>query len=292
MVDIREETGWNQMRYDIRTYTIQNERNRVSGNPGEIPEDYMYVGDKCFLNNGKVHGVTLPPGCKVIGKHAFEGCQFQKTVSFPPSLTEIKKRAFAGNRRLRKTFFPYTVEKVGTECYRECSSLKIVEFEKNSRCKTISEGTFDSCTRLEKVCLPDTLKVIKKRAFYRCKELKKIAIPNSVTNIGKEAFYFCGLEELQLPVSLKIIDDSAFFRCKNLKTVFIPPNVRVIGRWAFHGCSRLEKLEIFHDPDEIGPWIINKSCTIVCQKGSKIDAYGEEYGFRREYVDIPEELNG
>lgn len=100
------------------------------------------------------------------------------------------------------------------------------------------------------------------------------------------------MEEIELPANLKNICDSAFFRCKNLRTVYIPASVRTIGRWAFHGCSRLERIEIFHDPDEIGPWIINKSCTIVCQKGSRIDAYAQEYGFQTEYVEISEELDG
>ena len=231
MERVAEEAGWNQKRYDIRTYTAQNERNRRNGVAGEISDEYIYIGDKCFLNNGKVHGVTLPAGCRVVGKQAFEGCQFQKAVEFPESLVEIKRRGFAGNRRLRK----------------------VAEFEKNSKCKVISEGIFDSCTKLERVCLPEAVKSIEKRAFYRCKELKEINLPNSVTEIGEEAFYFCGIEELELPTNLKIIGDSAFFRCKNLRTVYIPTSVRTIGRWAFHGCSRLERIEIFHDPDEIGP---------------------------------------
>lgn len=239
-----------------------------------------------------MHGVTLPAGCCVVGKQAFEGCQFQKAVEFPESLVEIKRRGFAGNRRLRKVVFPHNLERIGAQCYRECSNLKVAEFEKNSKCKVISEGIFDSCTKLERVCLPEAVKSIEKRAFYRCKELKEINLPNSVTEIGEEAFYFCGIEELELPTNLKIIGDSAFFRCKNLRTVYIPTSVRTIGRWAFHGCSRLERIEIFHDPDEIGPWIINKSCTIVCQKGSRIDAYAQEYGFQTEYVEISEELDG
>lgn len=40
MSGITEETGWNQRRYDIRTYTTQNERNRRVGTAGEIPEKY------------------------------------------------------------------------------------------------------------------------------------------------------------------------------------------------------------------------------------------------------------
>ena len=287
-----EEAGWNQKRYDIRTYTAQNERNRRTGTAGEIPAQYIYIGDKCFLNNGKVHGVVLPPECRVIGKQAFEGCQFQKAVEFPESLVEIKKRAFAANKRLRRAYFPYTLEKLGVQCYRECCNLKSAEFEKNSKCKVIPDGAFDSCVKLETVCLPGAVRVIEKRAFYRCKELKNIVLPNSIMEIGEEAFYFCGIEELELPVNLKVIGDSAFFRCKNLKSVYIPESVRVIGRWAFHGCSRLEKIEILHDPDEIGPWIINKSCTIVCQKGSKVDAYAKEYELKTEYVELTEELDG
>lgn len=203
-----------------------------------------------------------------------------------------QKKRVCGEPTTPKSSFPHNLERIGAQCYRECSNLKVAEFEKNSKCKVISEGIFDSCTKLERVCLPEAVKSIEKRAFYRCKELKEINLPNSVTEIGEEAFYFCGIEELELPTNLKIIGDSAFFRCKNLRTVYIPTSVRTIGRWAFHGCSRLECIEIFHDPDEIGPWIINKSCTIVCQKGSRIDAYAQEYGFQTEYVEISEELDG
>ncbi|MFR8354132.1 MAG: leucine-rich repeat domain-containing protein, partial [Blautia obeum] len=162
---------------------------------GEIPDEYIYIGDKCFLNNGKVHGVTLPAGCRVVGKQAFEGCQFQKSVEFPESLVEIKRRGFAGNRRLRKVVFPHNLERIGAQCYRECSNLKVAEFEKNSKCKVISEGIFDSCTKLERVCLPEAVKSIEKRAFYRCKELKEINLPNSVT--GWEEAFICGIEELE-----------------------------------------------------------------------------------------------
>ena len=142
MSGITEETGWNQRRYDIRTYTTQNERNRRVGTAGEIPEKYIYIGDKCFMNNGKVHGVVLPPECRVIGKQAFEGCQFQKMVVFPESLVEIKKRAFAGNRRLRKTVFPHNIEKIGAQCYRECSNV-IKAGKKNGTAKitvTLASG--------------------------------------------------------------------------------------------------------------------------------------------------------
>ena len=83
MERLNDEIGWNQLRYDIRTYTAQNERNRRGGEAGKVPDGYKYIGDRCFLNNGKVHEVVLPEECRIIGKQAFEGCQFQKVVAFP-----------------------------------------------------------------------------------------------------------------------------------------------------------------------------------------------------------------
>ena len=292
MERLNDEIGWNQLRYDIRTYTAQNERNRRGGEAGKIPDGYRYIGDKCFLNNGKVHEVVLSKECRIIGKQAYllldeiqEVPQFQKAVDFPDSLLEIKKRAFAENHRLRRVVFPVSLEKLGAQAYQECNKLRSVEFPNDSRCTVISEAAFDSCVNLITVKLPLRTQVIERRAFYRCKELKEINLPATVREVGEEAFYFCAMEELELPMNLRVIEDSAFFRCKHLREVYIPESVKKIGRWAFHGCSRLERLEILHDPEEIGPWIINKSCTLVCRKGSKVDHYAREYGFKCEYVE-------
>ena len=45
MERVVDETGWNQKRYDIRTYTAQNERSRRIGTAGEIPDEYIYIGE-------------------------------------------------------------------------------------------------------------------------------------------------------------------------------------------------------------------------------------------------------
>lgn len=74
-----------------------------------------------------------------------------------------------------------------------------------------------------------------------------------------------------------------FFKCCNLTSVVIPPNVRYLGKWIFHGCNRLQYLEIRHDPEFIGEWIINKAATIRCYKGSKVDRYCQQSGFKVEY---------
>lgn len=48
--------------------------------------------------------------------------------------------------------------------------------------------------------------------------------------------------------------------------------------------NRLQYLEIRHDPEYIGEWIINRAATIRCYKGSKADRYCQESGFKVEYL--------
>lgn len=275
---------WQKIHNDRRTYTSVLARR--SNNSGKIPEEYIYIDNKCFMANGKVHEILLPSGCRVIGKQAFEACQFQKEVEFPEGLRIIGARAFAENHRLKRAHFPRSLIRIEKECYRECNHLISAEFHTESQVKVIPDGIFDSCVRLERVVLPEHVEVIKQRAFYRCKELKELKLPETIKEIERESFYFCSLEELKLPPRLVRIGDSAFFRCKMLREVSIPESVSYIGRWAFHGCSRLEVLEILHDPDYIGEWITNKSCTIRCCPGGKVDQYCEEYGLKREYVEL------
>ena len=269
----------------MRTYTRLMADQQKNELIQTIPEQYNSIGDVCFKNNGKMKEIWLPLGCKVIGREAFYVCHIRKEVILPGRLTEIRAGAFAGNCNLPRTDFPASLEKLGKQCYKDCNNLKSVRFASGSRCTEIPEGAFEGCVKLSELILPDGAETIGNRAFYKCKELKKVRIPDSVIRIGEQAFYFCKLEELQLPDVLQELGDKAFFKCNGLKSVLIPKSVQKIGEGVFHGCNRLEYLEIHHDPEEIGPGIVNKSCTIRCRKGSRMDAYCEENGLKTEYID-------
>lgn len=53
----------------------------------------------------------------------------------------------------------------------------------------IADNTFNSCSGLVSVILPEGLKTIGKRAFSSCSSLDTIVIPSSLTTIGQEAFF-------------------------------------------------------------------------------------------------------
>lgn len=80
-----------------------------------------------------------------------------------------------------------------------------------------------------------------KGSFEECSSLKQIEIPDSVEVIGKFAFSGCELlEELNLPNSLRVIDYSAFSRCESIVDITIPMSVTFIGIQLLAGCSSLE----------------------------------------------------
>ena len=72
------------------------------------------------------------------------------------------------------------------------------------------------------------------KAFYEDEKLEKIILPNTLRIIGREAFAGSSLETAILPKSLLIIEDGAFAD-SSLKSVNIPDSVSVIGEEAFSG---------------------------------------------------------
>lgn len=169
--------------------------------------------------------------------------------------------------------------------FLENRKLHTVCFHPDSQIQTIRKNTFGECKSLSSLILPDSITDIEDRAFYRCRSLQSVSFPEKLKRIGGQAFYFCNFTSLELPDSLEILEDSAFFKCNNLEYVHLPQNVRHIGKWAFHGCNRLKVLEIRHDPEYIGDWIINRSAAIRCYRGSRVDQYCREAGFKVEYLD-------
>ncbi len=121
--------------------------------------------------------------------------------------------------------------------------------------------------------------------------VKKVIFPDTLKVIEAEAFRFTGLEELNLPEGLVELGDSAFFQMQQLKTCRDPGEC---------GCDRtlgipwLQPSGNRRNPSRsgyVGPWIVNKSCTIRCYKGSKMDAYCDEYELKREYIGAESVVN-
>lgn len=146
----------------------------------------------------------------------------------------------------------------------------------------IGEYALSQSASIEKITLPNTLKIIYGSAFFATVSLTEITIPDSVLYIGDEAFRHClNLEAINFPSSVVVIGNAVLRDTPKLESItvdngnanyhsdnnclvetatkklvagctnsIIPDDgsVEIIGREAFRGCIGLKNFEF---PDSI-----------------------------------------
>ncbi len=144
--------------------------------------------------------------------------------------------------------------------------------------------SFDGCSGLTSIILPNSLNSIDDFAFYGCNSLPSLAIGNSVTSIGSHAFFNCSgltgvyyagdlsgwcniffggfasnplyyahnlyidnelVTDLVIPETVTRIKQYAFYGATCLKSLTIPNSVTKIDQDAFRNCSNLEYITVF-----------------------------------------------
>ncbi len=124
---------------------------------------------------------------------------------------------------------------------------------------SIGYGTFQNCSGLTSVIIPNSVTRIDIFAFGSCSSLTSVTIPNSVTSIGRSAFQRCrGLTSITIPNSVTSFGDDAFSGCSGLTSVTIPNSVTSIGNYVFDGCSGLTSVTIPNSVTSIGKAAFNQ----------------------------------
>lgn len=100
-------------------------------------------------------------------------------------------------------------------------------------CESISAHAFYLCEKLRIVKLPKSVVSIGERAFHTCTKLEKVIIPDdsNLETIGDYAFgYNYVLSNINLPKTLKTIGESSFSYCRGLSKVTLkattPPTIQ------------------------------------------------------------------
>ncbi len=130
------------------------------------------------------------------------------------------------------------ITKIDNYTFDSCSALMYVSIPDSVT--TIGNYVFRSCNNLRSVTIPEGVTSIGDELFKNCKNLLNVEIGNKVSQIGASAFYGCSsLTEITIPDSAYYIYASAFENCANLKSVTIGKNVETIYSKAFSGCTAL-----------------------------------------------------
>lgn len=131
--------------------------------------------------------------------------------------------------------------------------------------------SFEYCSSLKEINIPDSIISIENLAFRNCTSLKAFDC-RYVEKINDNAFYNCtSLENLTM-WNVEEIGECAFYNCSNLKyshealnlSFYIPESVKVIENNAFEGCVSLT--EIYIDSTEVANLTNNDSYLFSCVK--------------------------
>lgn len=150
-----------------------------------------------------------------------------------------------------------------TGTFEGCTKLKTVKLP-----DTVTQfysQTFKNCTALEEINIPKSIQVIQPQEFLECSSLKTVDFRGtSVVRICKEAFKGCtSLTSVYLgePENLSI-DAYAFQDCTNLETVDCSKtNISSIENYAFYNCSKLKKIDLSSSTMEQTGQSIFRACT-------------------------------
>ena len=158
------------------------------------------------------YSYTVSSGTEKICNGAF-GFSSLESVSLPDTVKTISAYAFSDSAALRTINFPEGLEKIGSNAFLRCNSLKEVVLPSSL---TSFDDAFVS-SGLKKVTLSEGITAVSSNAFKECGSLSEVNLPSSVKNIQFGAFYNCSsLESLTLPASVESIGNNAFYGCDSL----------------------------------------------------------------------------
>lgn len=145
-----------------------------------------------------------------IGESAFKNASFSELI-LPSSLKVILKNAFEGCINLKHIDLPEGLEYLGRYCF--------------------------SRTGLEKLHIPNYVKVIPISCFWNSKSLDTIILGSKTRELELSAFSGCtGLTQISLPETVEIISKGCF-EDTAIKTLIVPNRVYKMSHEAFGGFS-------------------------------------------------------
>lgn len=117
--------------------------------------------------------------------------------------------------------------------------------------------------RVDRVFLPDSVRVIDEGAFRDMPRLRSMVVPEGTTHIGALAFAGSGAEAVILPDSLQELGMGAFAGCSLLE-VTIPSRIRRLEK-TFMYCTELRRVHLSEGLEEIGPYAFQ-----VCERLQRV----------------------
>lgn len=198
-----------------------------------------------FNNCLSLKSIYLPPTVTIIGEGVFYRCENLKYIYIPESVKEIGPQAFMYTA-LSEINIPYSVEVFGFDIMSNCSNLREINSKystEDKRCLII-DGTLNSFASygLTEYDLPNTIEKIGYGVFCGMKQVERIGLPETLKIIEKMAFDGAGLKNAIIPEGVTEIHDWAFRGNEYLESIHFPSTVEFLGQTIIGKCPNLRSI--------------------------------------------------
>lgn len=194
------------------------------------------------------------------------------------------------------TFNGYTYRNIANGKISLCgwdnksNTLVIPEKIGNDYFVSVSDYAFEDNNVIEYVDFSNatSLYAIGCNSFEGCTALKSITLPEWITSVDSYAFQDCtALESAEINANISKVSVQMFNRCSSLASVKLSDSIVSIEKFAFGYCPSLHEIVI---PDSVTSISVNAfyddtDLTIYCNKDSYAHEYAKKYGFKYVLLD-------
>ena len=280
------------------------------------------LGDEAFKSAKGITEITIPNSVTEIGYSAFENCTKLNKVDLG-NITAISFSVFKGCTSLTEITIPKTLKKGSVSPCLDNPNITKITLEEGL---TVVPTELCANTGITEITIPNSVTEIGYSAFENCTKLNKVDLGN-ITAISFSVFKGCtSLTEITIPKTLKkgsvspCLDNPNITKitleegltvvptelCANtgITEITIPNSVTEIGYSAFENCTKLNKITILDNVQEMGFYNIsnsdsifknhNEDLTIYCYKDSMAANYAIKYNIKYVYLtqkDINDKTN-
>ena len=234
-----------------------------------IPETVATLGYRMCYGCTNLKEVNLPDNISVIPDYAFEKCTLLEKINIPQSLVQIRNDAFAESG-IKEFIAPDSFKEIWGYAFKDCKNLEKVDLNKTT---SIGDMSFENCTKLSSIVLPNTLVELGTYVFSGCTLLNNIKMPSNPIEITNTFIYGSGYyndaknwengilyvdnylittnndllnqQSINVKEGTIVIAINAFTNNgKNLKSIVLPEGLKIIGSSAFSSLYSLSQINI------------------------------------------------
>ena len=234
-----------------------------------IPETVTTLGYRMCYGCTNLKEVNLPDNISVIPDYAFEKCTLLEKINIPQSLIQIRNDAFAESG-IKEFIAPDSFKEIWGYAFKDCKNLEKVDLNKTT---SIGDMSFENCTKLSSIVLPNTLVELGTYVFSGCTLLNNIKMPSNPIEITNTFIYGSGYyndaknwengilyvdnylittnndllnqQSINVKEGTIVIAINAFTNNgKNLKSIVLPEGLKIIGSSAFSSLYSLSQINI------------------------------------------------